>query len=256
MSEGVIMPADETAINPLGIQIDFDEKLHKYTSNINDELLEYTSVTGLIAKYFTPFDAARIAPKVAARRGVPTEIILREWDKNREEAVLFGNRVHAVGEDAINSRPIRHQPERRREELAFNYVIEAANTMKKNFELVEAEKIIFDHRLKLAGTIDILLKSGNTYLILDWKTNKIITDENPYGNFGIGPLAGFPETHVMKYALQLSSYEHILKSAEYIPESAEVYRVLLHVTAAGIVKIHLPDLNSDVKAMIIDNLLF
>ena len=40
-------------------------------------------------------------------------------------------------------------------------------------DILGIEKIVFDHRLKLAGTIDLFAKSrkDGSYLIIDHKTN-------------------------------------------------------------------------------------
>lgn len=249
------MPSTSTATNPLGINIEFNEELHLYKSNVNNKEIIYTSVTELVSKYFKPFDAIKIAEKVAKKRNVTKEVIISEWDKTRTDAINYGTRIHQVAEDVLTGAPVRFFPENNKESTTFNLVTNAATQLKEKFEIVGVEKIVFDHRLKLAGTIDLLLKHNDTYLIVDWKTNKELNDENKYYEFGLGPISELADTAINHYALQLSIYEYILKNVEYIPKNSVVKRVLMHVTPFGINHILVDNLEKFVKDIIIDYLL-
>lgn len=249
------MPSTNTAINPLGIKIDFDSALHSYTSNVNNKQINYTSVTSLVNQYFKQFDAAKIAVNVAKKRNVSVESVISEWDTNRHDACEYGTKIHEIAEDVIKGITPRHTPDNAKEIATFKYTVEAALKLKERFTVVDVEKIVFDHRLKIAGTIDLLLKHDDTYLIVDWKSNKEISDENRYSEYGIGPLSKVADTSKNHYSLQLSIYEYLLRCAEYVSKTTEIRRILMHVTPFGINKIELPDMKDVVKDVVIDYLL-
>lgn len=249
------MPSTSTAVNPLGIKIEFDEASHSYTSNVNNKNITYTSVTSLVSQYFKQFDAAKIAVNVAKKRGVSVESVISEWDTNRNNACEYGTRIHEIAEDTIKGIIPRHNPANNKEIATFKYTVEAALKLKERFTVVDVEKIVFDHRLKIAGTIDLLLKYDDTYLIVDWKSNKEISDENKYSEFGLGPLSSLADTNKNHYSLQLSIYEYLLRCAEYVSKTAEIRRILMHVTPFGINKIELPNMKDLVKDVVIDYLL-
>lgn len=72
-------------------------------------------------------------------------------------------------------------------------------------EIVGVEKIVFDHELEIAGTIDLLVKSkrDGTWLIVDHKTNAEIPEknENLWGKFALDPISHVPDTAFWHYAL-------------------------------------------------------
>lgn len=251
------MPATSSATNPLGITINFvgTDDEHKYTSNVNNKVITYTSVTELVGKYFNEFDALTVATRVAKKRAVTVESVIKDWDVKRTTACTYGTRVHEIIEDTINGLQPRHVASNAVESTTFKYVINAANTLRDNFTVIGTEYKIFDHRLRLAGTIDLLLKFNDTYIILDWKTGKEIGDENRYNEFGLGPLQPIADTTKNHYALQLSIYEYLLRYAEYIPVDAPVKRILMHVTPFGIIKMPTDDMTNYVKDLVIDHLL-
>lgn len=243
------------AENPLGIKVTFDADKHLYTSHVNGKQIIYTSVTSLISKYFTPFDTDNIAARVARRRNVSVDVVLQEWADKRDVAAVRGRRVHQVCEDVIRGNAVRHTPQNDKELAMFKHAAEAAAKLKERFIVIDTEKIVFDHRLRIAGAIDLLLKYDNTYIICDWKTNKEVSDDNRYNNFGLGPLSKMPDTHISHFNLQLSLYEYLLRVGNYIPSNADVKRLILHVTSDGIVKYPLADISATIKDLILDFLL-
>lgn len=241
--------------NPLGVKIAFTKFPHGYKSDVNGVSFSYTSVTTLTGKYFEPFPAKEIAKRTAIKRNMPVVAVLAEWNKTKEDGCRLGTRTHAIVEDIINGVTPRYSPESPKEIAVFKYAAEAAIQLKDRFLNLTAEKIVFDHRLKIAGTIDLLIEHHGTYIIIDWKTSKEIHDNNLYNNFGLGPLAKLADTPINRHSLQLSCYEYLLKQAEYIPSDATVKRVLMHVTENGVYKYMLDDMTPFIKDMIIDYML-
>ena len=230
------MPSSSTATNNSGRQIIFEEDSHSYYIDDPNGRVKFTSVTTFIGNFFPKFDAEKIAPFTARKRGITVEEVLAEWEKHGQESRDFGTRVHACCEDTINARELRYTPTNEKEEKTYANAIKAANTVLEQFDIVGAEKLIFDEKLKLSGTIDLLAKSKiepNTYYIIDWKTNKEIRSFSKYNEFAFKPIEELSDCEMSHYGLQLTLYGHILKSGGYIPQDAKVFYLLVHVTENG-----------------------
>ena len=231
------MPSSSTSVNKLGRKIVFEEDTHKYYIDDSSRgRIHFTSVTTFIGNFFPKFDADRIAPFVAKKRGITVQEVLDEWDRNRQESCDFGTRVHACCEDTINGRELRYIPTNEKEERTYANAVRAANTIIEQFDIIGAEQLIFDEKLKLSGTIDLLAKSKtaeNTYCIIDWKTNKEIRSFSKYNEFAFKPIQDLPDCEKSHYGLQLTLYGHILKSGLYIPDDAKLLYLLVHVTPDG-----------------------
>lgn len=126
-------------------------------------------------------------------------------------------------------------------------------------EIVGIEKIVFDHELGLAGTIDLLAKSkrDGTWLIIDHKTNAEIPpkDDNPWNKFALDPISHVPDTAFWHYALQLNLYEYLLKYGKYVPRDANFRLFLDHVLPTGAKMIELPDMQLEVRDLVVAGLI-
>lgn len=251
------MPATSTATNPHGITISFEECGHKYSSIINGQKIIYSSGTQFLGKFFKPFDEdGSIAKRCAEKEGISVEELKAKWAAAGKAASGFGTRVHELCEDTILNRPIRNTPVNPKEELTFKYASSAAAKLRDNFEILGVEKIIFNEKLKIAGTIDLFCKKKDedVYYILDWKTNKKIDIVNNYGQKALEPISHLDDSAYVHYGLQLNLYEYLLKTTGYIPKNSIVKKMLLHVTEIGIDKISLPDYQSEIRDMLIFSL--
>ena len=91
------------------------------------------------------------------------------------------------------------------------------------------EQILFDPSTKIAGTVDgvFLYPDKSKYLILDWKTSKVIEKENNYGKYGFGPFERFPDCNHIHYSIQLMIYSYLLKSQGYLDLDIPIdYRII------------------------------
>lgn len=227
------MPSSTTSTNRFGREIVFEENTHKYYIDDPNKRIDFTSVTTFIGNYFPKFDAEKIAPFTAKKRGISVQEVLDEWEKTRNDACEFGTRVHACCEDTLLNRELRYAPSSPKEELVFPNAIKAANDIKEKYDIVGVEKLVFDEPLRLSGTIDCLVKSKENefeYCIVDWKTNKKIDDKAKYGKHAFAPIAELPDCEMSHYGLQLTLYGHILKSGGYIPMNAKLKYLLVHIT--------------------------
>ena len=247
------MPGTSVAKNKDGVELHFDEGPHEYytldSTGKNKTL--YTPVTGFVGQFFPKFDSEHIAPRVAAKRGVTTAEILKEWKDIADAACRFGTRVHECAEDTMRGNPLRNTPEDAREEEAFKQAVSVAEKIKAKYEILGIEKVTFVERLRLAGTIDLFVRSlrkdgSYKYWILDYKTNKRIEQDNPYQKFGYPPFQDMPDNNFSHYTIQLNVYQKMLQLNGDIPAGAEVGRALLHITPAGAFPYKIPDIQMQI----------
>lgn len=247
------MPSCSKATNPRNVEITFTEHDHRYTSIIDGKEIEYISGTTFIGKFFPPFDpSGRITAACARKRGITVESMKEEWRLNAKAACDFGTKVHERVEDCLLGRALRNTPSNDREKITLANAEKMAKRLLEKFDIVAVEKILFDERLKIAGTADILARSkkDGKFWILDNKTNKKIETENKYKNFGYEPIRHIPGINLAEYGLQLALYEFILKYAGYIDKDEPVGRALLHITEKGVKSYNLPSYQKEIKDMI------
>lgn len=220
------MPNNKRARHPSGLGIEFIEDGHTYTDDFG---VAYTSGTTLIHNAFEAFDAKKVAAAKSARTGVPADSYIQQWMEAGEEAANSGTRLHENCERQILGRfNEMHKPENNEEQLKFRTAWHEVERIKTAFAGLEPEKIIFSPRFRISGSIDLLAKKNDQhYVIVDWKVVKQIKMEGFRGKKGIHiATAGIPDCNFYHYALQLSTYEQILKSEGYIPATAQVDRWL------------------------------
>lgn len=253
------MPSCSLSKNPKGQEIKFEEATHRYTSFINDCLIEYTSGTGFVAKYFPPFDpTGSITAKSAAKAGVSVEALKASWAAKAKESADFGTKVHECCEDIFLSHPLRNTPYDEKSEKTFSAAVTQAKKIKNTLNILGVEQIVFDPALRLAGTIDFLgkTKTSETYVIIDHKTNKDLGLENTYNSYANPPIQHIPGTSFGHYTIQLNLYEYLLRFGGYVPKNATFKLYLNHITEAGACLIPVPDAQAEIKDLIIDYLCY
>lgn len=251
------MPSCSRTVNPRNVEIVFTEEDHKYRSRVGGDRIEYTSITRFVGNCFPPFDpTGSIAERCASREGISVAEIQERWRLNAKESCDFGTKVHSICEDVLLGREIRERnPVSEKETKTFRVAENVARTFRQKVDVLGVEKIVFDERLGLAGTVDFLARSrkNGKYLILDWKTNKEIETENKYGKFGLPPLGDIPDCNFWHYALQLSAYQFMLKFGGYVGKDEEFQRFIIHLTPDGYRLYELPDLTDRIRDVIIWN---
>jgi len=208
--------------------IKFIQKNHSY--KIKNEIAKY-SVTKLLKKYEKPFDSDKIAERVARKKGVLKEEILKEWDFKRDYSTHKGSEFHLFAENYLQRRQIQIDQEaiknflfERGEDIFINdYYEEVAlliknfllfhNWWKKDYILLKTEFVIGDRDTSVCGTIDNLSYNRNTkkLAIFDYKTNKKISSSSDYGNKLLAPFEHLDECELVKYSLQLWLYKHMIE---------------------------------------------
>ena len=252
------MPSCSKAKNPRGVEIIFTEEDHKYKSIINGQEVLYTSGTQFLGKYFPPFDPdGSIAARCAAKEGVSPEEIKAKWSAKGAESCRLGTRLHETIEDTILKRDFRNTPESETEKMRFANGIKVAQALLQKTDILGVEKIVFSDRLRISGTIDLLAQSrkDGSYLIIDHKTNASIEKEPKYKKFCLAPISHLLDTSFNHYALQLNLYQYLLKYEGYVPKDAKFKLFLNHVLPESTQFIQLPDLQLEIRDLVVDNLL-
>lgn len=254
------MPGSSKAKHPSGCMIEFFEASHKYISMINGQEVSYVSGTTFIHHFFKPFDQdGEIAKRCAAKEGISIEEIKARWAQAGKEATTLGTKVHECCEDielGKKETELRNKPTNPREEMMFKNAVDMAKKFYTTLDIIGVEKIVFSPELRLAGTIDLLARSrkDGKYCIIDHKTNKSIDLEDNWGKFALKPIEHLHDINGTQYSLQLNLYEYLLKREGYVPKDAKFSRLLNHVTEFGAKLIPLPDMQSEIKDMVVSYL--
>lgn len=220
-----------TASHPSGETIEFHAEPHQYLYNGE----AFPSVTKLIHRWFPEFDAEAVAKKKAQREGGSYEALVREWSKKRDEAATFGSKIHLMAEKMIienDDRSADELAQNEREQAYLEAVKESLRRIRLGYEVIEPEKIVFSPRLRVAGTVDLLLRHRATgeYVIADWKTNREIKTSAYRQELGFGPCHRIENCNFNHYSLQVSSYAELLTIEGYLPEVQAVRGVLVHLS--------------------------
>lgn len=182
----------------------FDEKAHIYTDPIED--FEYTSVTRWIEKFKPKFDEQKMAARVAAREGVPVELVLEAWEKKRKDSGEFGTKVHK----ALEAFHLTGKVNKEFADILHGFKeLNVDINKKKTF----FEKLVFNKKLRIAGMSDIIMlnKDKKTFNVYDFKTNKKLRYVSPFSDNMLTPISQYPCSEYFTYSLQLSMYGYLYK---------------------------------------------
>lgn len=223
-------PETRTADHPNGHRLEFHPGPHHYI--LNGEKLD--SVTSRIHCWFPKFDADAVARRKAEREGLHVETLLQLWERKRDQAATFGTKIHLMAERIIQAgddRAADALAENDRERRYLDAIKHAMERVRPAYDFVETEKIVFSPELRVAGTIDILLRSKRTgeWVVGDWKTNREIKFKGYREEMGLGPCLALPNCNFAHYSLQTSAYGELLARESYLPANAPVRGVLFHL---------------------------
>lgn len=224
---------DKTAIHN-GLTCLFDDTKHIYTIKETGQRL--TSVTSIIRRYTPPFDAPTMAQQMIDKKkpkyiGMTVDEIQYQWQEKAALASMEGTKLHALLERWPEKGCWGWLPKTYRLLKMGKQVDKLFPKLLERFRLVAAEKIVFSPSMGLAGQIDLLMADDAVQqgIIIDWKTNNKITDEEgAFGNM-LEPIEHLKNCDVVKYGLQLGLYEKILVDEKYYPEFKGYRKALVHV---------------------------
>lgn len=151
---------------------------------------------------------------------------------------------------------LRNVPQNPKEERMFANAVKMAKRFYSQLDILGVEKIVFSPSLRIAGTIDLLARSrkDGTYILGDHKTNKSIDREDKWNNFAFKPIEHLHNINFNVYSLQLNLYQYLLKHEGYVPKDSKFIMFLNHITEEGAEIIQLPDMQNEIKDMLIEHL--
>lgn len=214
------------------MKLQFNEKEHKYFVGRGKNKILFTSVTQFVHKFFPPFEAKKIARKLAKiprnkfqKRGV--RYFLKEW----KERSQHGTRIHNAMEDYINNGDIGKV-----QEEDVGKISQGVGWLQLNVKdmAISSEYRIHDIKLKLAGTIDLLIEHDDKSITLvDWKTNKEIKQKGfNKKSKALPPIDELDDCNYNQYTLQLSLYGYLMERKGYTIKALK----LVHLKDAAFVE--------------------
>ena len=186
--------------------VKFEESTHTYT-NENDK--KFISVTTLLGKYKKPFDKHLHAQRVADREGVSKEIVLEQWDIEKNRACDKGTNIHKVLEDYITVGETQDD---------YGWLYKSYNKSVEwyvdRFKKVLCEKLLHCDDNMVAGMADLIYEHNKDEFTLgDFKTNKKFRFSSPFGERLLAPVEHLHNCEFNVYALQLSMYAYLYEQA-------------------------------------------
>jgi len=186
------------------MEVKFDEPTHTYRNTETGE--RYTSATQLISKFKKPFDSQYHAERVAKREGVPVEMVLESWEHEKEKSIVKGKNIHSLLENYV-----RYGETEKDYTWLYKSFEKQREKLVGKSKKVYAEKLLWNHEYKLAGTCDLLYEHDSNFTILDYKTNKVITAFSKYNEYLLPPVDFLSYCEYNVYALQLSIYAYMFE---------------------------------------------
>jgi len=230
--------------HPRDERITFDEIPHKYY--IDGSTDGYISATTLIHEFFDKFNPDEIIEKMMSSPnwpnskyfGMTKEDIKAQWENNGKEVSEAGTQMHLDIEHFYNDIEVENQSKE------FEHFLKFYN-LHQNLKAFRTEWMIFDERLKLAGSIDMLFKDDDgNYHIYDWKRSKGIKKENKFQK-GLYPLSHLDDCNFYHYSLQLNLYRKLLK-LNYGIEIKSMCLVQLHPSWPSYIKYECPMMEREI----------
>ncbi len=217
-----------------GLTCIFTEADHSYRIKETGDLL--TSVTTIIKQFEPSFDSHAMAQQMIDKKkpayiGMTLEEIIELWKNKASHSAFEGTLLHSYAELWPETKGYGFHPKTPRVLSMCKQVDKLFPKLLKRFRIVAAEQIVFSPSMGLAGQIDLLMADNTTGegIIIDWKTNSKITDEEgAFGNM-LEPIEHLKDADTIKYGLQLGLYEKILIDEKYYPEFKGYRKALVHV---------------------------
>lgn len=200
---------------------------------------------------FKDIDYSSLTAKHKAQIMKRQSELLLDWNNEANKSCEFGTKVHLIAEFlcsqdneslakemATIDSDLAQWPDKVAQTYLYKQHLE--NFMKdfffKKYDFIEAEKMIFSEKYRIAGTIDLLARNKETgkMAILDWKTNKEIKLDNDFNQTGKGHFSHLPDCNFSHYSLQLNGYQKILLEEEYVKPNEQFERGLFYIDADGV----------------------
>lgn len=179
--------------------VSFNKSKHSYVNDNSD--LEYVSVTSLINSFKEIFDVDKHSKIVADREGVSQQEIINRWNQIKKTACDFGTNLHNKVECYIKSKGKEYNNDEQ--------IVKFLKLSKLKLDNILNETVVYNHEYRIAGTADIIVDKGETFDILDLKTNKNFRFDSKFNKNMLQPISHLPECEYSVYSLQVSTYAYL-----------------------------------------------
>lgn len=234
--------------------LQFQEDIHQYRW-LEEPDIKLTSVSTLIGYYHEKFDEQKHSKRIAEKRKISQEEVLKEWEDKKVKSQIKGTLYHKKKEDEVLNKAgvFRHKEE---------------NGYKQAFDITELkpgvypELIVYHPEYNVVGTADlVIIYNDNTFDLFDHKTNAKLEftgfpvynpksfKREPKKMFS--PLQHLDDCNGIHYTIQLSSYAFMLEEAGYECRSLTLHHVIFDEDEQDILVINYPlnYLKKEVKNM-------
>jgi hypothetical protein len=199
----------------------FDPSNHSYRS-IDDENINWISVTTLISHFKKPFDAKKIAERVSKKKnskwyGIDPPIIQQIWTNEADRSTTLGTWYHNQREADICSLASMERegvtvPVFKPSEFKNGVKVAPSQKLEPG---VYPEHMVYLRSAGICGQSDLVEVVNGKVNIIDYKTNKEIKKESFVNFEGKSekmnpPIDGLDDCNFYHYALQLSVYMYII----------------------------------------------
>ena len=234
-------------------KLSFDPTEHIY---LYDGHVQFTAVSNIINKFFTPFDSIRHSERVARRHGISQCKVLEEWDCKGLESREVGTFLHSQIEAFFSNLPMSMTTQfqyngifiKENKDVSIDQEISYFKNFLKDNPIVpfRTEWHIFDLEMGIAGTIDLLCRNGNHFDIYDWKRSRRASPNETVWRNGINGLESVPDISFYHYALQQNLYKYILEK-NYGVTIDNMYIVVLHQMFGNYQKYTIPNMSREIS---------
>ena len=135
--------------------------------------------------------------------------------------------------------------------MEFQYFLNFHNEhVLDKLEPYRTEWEIYDKEYQIAGSIDMIFKKDNKFIIFDWKRCKEIKESNSFEH-AFPPIEHLPNCNKWQYALQLNTYKFILEK-NYGIEIEQLFLLCIHPDNPSYSIIEIPNMQDEIK-LLLDN---
>jgi len=228
--------------------LSFNEQKHIYTINGDSN---YISVTTLVNDNFEKFDADDIINKMMNSKywyknkyyGKKIDEIKLLWENNRILSAELGTKLHFDIEAYYNNSPQDNNS------IEYTYFM---NFVENNINLkpYRTEWMIYDEKLKIAGSIDIVfMNKDNSLMIYDWKRSKNIIKTKSFLKYSNNEtISHIPDTNFWHYSIQLNVYKAIIEK-KYNKIVSKMVLVCLHPSNKNYIIYNVPNLQNEIHSL-------
>ena len=237
--------------HPSGEVITFNERFHLYNVE-SDRNVKFISGTTFLKKFFPAFDSQTISLKYAEKHNLKQEDVLFQWKEKGRISAEEGTEVHKYMEDLFfDKNPVFNESNERVHKMQQQGLSLWNNFLMKEYDLIEAEKIVASIDLKIAGMVDLIgvHKQTGRLTLLDYKTNASFDFSNKWQK-ALFPISHLDDTKYNKYSLQLALYQYIIEKEHYYPSYPNIDRVILHIMEDEWDTYSCPEMKREITSMI------